>query len=454
MKYKASTGVTKQAVLSGFLFGIALLFLAFIAGCDKVDEVFEVQNPGNITDEGLQAGTAIPPLTAGVAGDFAVAMGGGTTNFVAEFDGMATDDAQHIGSFPTFREVDDPLPKTLDIQNVSLNGMYQQLARARWVADDAVNRIKSVVAETSWSRNANIASILVHAGYSYAFLADLYNGAPIDGGPKLTRAQLYQKAIERFTEAITVGTNASNSALPGRVPNSVGSTTGVVTAASGTEWVRRAQAGLARVYHITGSLTQAKTYADLGSPVGQTTFRFNATFSLNSTRENNYWHWANNVRNEVGVAPDARALYAANPTDTRIRTTRATGSGGFGGDGTREWWIQYKFTGYDSPMRIAGWQEMELIRAEAAQRSGDLAGAIAAINRVRAAVAGLAARGSSSDANQVLDWIKYERRAEFFWEGRRIADLRYFGETSKIKLPTGYFPIPSSERDTNPNPMD
>jgi hypothetical protein len=435
--------------------GIVILAFTTMAGCDKFDSIFEVENPGNITDVGLETVAAISPLTAGVGGDFATAIGGGgSTSFFALFDAMVTDDAQHVGSYPTYREVDDPLPKTWDLLNTHLNGSYQQMARARWVADAAIERVKGVCADTVWGRNANVASIYVYAGYAYAWLADLYDGAPIDGGPKITRAQLYQKAIERFTQAVTIGTNASNAALPGRVATSVGSTTGVITAASGSEWAKRAQAGLARVYHITGNIAQAKTYADLASPVGQTTLLFNAVFSLNSTRENNMWYFANLNRNEVSVSPDARALYAANPTDTRIRTTRATGSGGMGGDGNREWWVQYKYTSYGSLLRVAGWQEMELIRAEAAQKSGDLAGAIAAINRVRAAVSGLAARASSSDANQVLDWIKYERRAEFFWEGRRMADLRYFGETAKIKATTGFFPIPSSERDTNPNPMD
>lgn len=447
-KYLSRGGVT----FSPPVIFLTALFIITFAACDTI---FEVDNPGNITDIGLENTKAIPPLTAGVAGDFAVALGGGgSTVFIAEFDAIVSDDAQHIGSFPTFREVDDPMPKTIDLQNISLNDMYRQLARSRWVADDALRRIKSVSADTVWNRNANIAAILVYAGYSYVSLADLYNGAPIDGGPKLTRTQLYQKAIERFTEAITIGTNASNSALPGRVSTSIGSTTGVVTAASGTEWVRRAQAALARVNHITGNIAQAKTFADLASPTGSTSFRFTMTYSLNSGRENNYFYWANYVRNEVGVSPEARALYAANPTDSRIRTTRSAQSGGFGGDGNREWWIQYKFTGYDSPMDIATWQEMELIRAEAAQKTGDLTGAVTAINRVRAAVSGLAPRPASTDANQVLDWIKYERRAEFFWEGRRMADLRYFGETAKIKVTGGFFPIPSSERDTNPNPMD
>lgn len=444
MRYKTLVLRSRRSYSPVALFVLIALLTLFVA----CDEVFEVENPGNITDVGLETVKAIPPLTAGVAGDFSVALGGGgNTSFIAEFDAIATDDAQHIGSFPTFREVDDPLPKMIDLQNISLNDMYRYIARARWVSDDAIQRIKAVAVDTVWNRNANIAAILVFGAYSYTWLADLYNGAPIDRGPKMSRSQLYQEAIKRFTEAITVGTNASNAALPGRTATSVGAVTG-------TEWARRAQAGLARAHHITGNIAQAKTFADLASAEGATTFRFDMTYSLNSTRENNYFYWANYVRNEVGVAPDARALYTANPTDTRIRTTRATSSGGIGGDGNRQWWLQYKFTAYASPIRIAGWQEMELIRAENYQKGGNLIAAVAAINRVRAAVSGLTPRPASTDANEVLGWIKYERRAEFFWEGRRIADLRYFGETAKIKLEGGYFQIPSSERNTNPNPMD
>ncbi len=429
---------------------LAVVLSSLISSCDSV---FEVENPGSITDVGLTTLAGIPPLTTGVASDFSVAMGNG--DFITLMDAMTTDDAQHVGSFPTYREVDNPLPKTIDLTNISLNNVYDIIARARWVADEGIKRIKSLGPDTVWNRNANVAAILVHAGYAFIMLADFYNGAPIDGGPKLSRTALYDEAIKRFQDAITVGTNASNPALPGRVPTSVGSTAGATpTAASGTEWARRAGAGLARVFHITGRLAEAVTAANLVAPVGTTTFRFNAIYSLNSGRENNSFYTWNIVRNEVSVSADARALFAANPQDTRIRTSRATASGGFGGDGQREWWLQFKYTNLDVPIRVAGWQEMELIRAEASQKAGDLTGAIAAINRVRAAVTGLAPRAASTDANQVLDWIKYERRAEFFWEGRRLGDLRYFGESAKIKLSPAYFPIPSSERDTNPNPMD
>lgn len=430
--------------------GVLLLAVAFFSLISSCESVFEVENPGSITDTGLKDATAIPPLTVGVAGDFAFALGSGFAQFLALYDAMVTDDAQHVGSFPTLREVDDPLPRTIDLQNISLNAMYSSIARARWVADDGIARIKEVTVDTVWQRNANVAAILIYGAYTYVWLADMYNGAPVDGGPKLSRQELHNRAIARFNEAITVGTNASNTALSGRVATSVGGVNG----ATGTEWARRARAGLARVYHITGLLAQAVTEANLVSPAASTTFRFNAIYSLNSARENNAWNVMNITRNEVSVSPDARALFAANPQDTRIRTSRATASGGIGGDGQREWWLQFKYTGFDIPIRIAGWQEMELIRAEASQKAGDLTGAIAAINRVRAAVTGLAPRAASTDANQVLDWIKYERRAEFFWEGRRLADLRYFGESAKIKLSPAYFPIPSSERDTNPNPMD
>jgi hypothetical protein len=370
----------------------------------------------------LNSEAAIRPIVVGAAGDLADALGGGGgTSFVGVLDGLMTDDMQHVGSFPSYREIDDPT-LTIALDNANVNGTWQLIARARWTADNGATRIKNILGAKA-SSSADLAEILVYAGYAHLYMTDLFGDVPFDGGPLVPQAQVYQRAIDRFTEAITIGRAAG---------------------ASGTKWVNAALAGRARTYWSLNRLTEAAADAAQVSA----NFRFDAVFSENSTGENNMYHWANNVRNEVSVSPALRTLYAQTK-DPRIAATKA----GVGGDGNREWWKQTKYKSYADEMRIAGWQEMELIKAEVAQKAGDLAGAITSINKVRAAVndpVNVKARPSSTNATEVLDWIKYERQVEFFWEGRRMAVLQHFGMTSLIKHPP-FFPIPSFERDTNPN---
>lgn len=408
-----------QRSLWYFVLGLIITFSLSISGCG----IFDVENPGSIVEEDLNIDTAVPAIVAGAGGDLSVAVGN-TLGSVVTFSGIMTDELQHVGSYPTWREVDDP-NQSIDIQNLTLNGLWQACARARWVADDGVSRIKEILGEDASKSSTDLAQILVYSGFAHLILADLFGDVPFDGGPLVPQMDVYQRAVDRFTEAITVGQNGG-----------------------AADWVNAAYAGRARAYHEMNNLSAAIADANM-VPAD---YRFDSIFSDNSDREKNYSYWANITRNEASVSPQIRELYAQT-NDSRIRCVYA----GVGGDGNRDWWTQFKYTSFNAPIRLVGWQEMELIKAEAKHQSGDLAGAIEHINKVRAAAMddttgmALEARPASSDANEVKEWIIHERSVEFFFEGRRMADCRHFGLASIIKNDPPFFPIPSYERDTNPN---
>jgi hypothetical protein len=395
------------------------LFLGLIfAGCG----IFEVDNPGAIVEEDLNNEIAIPALVAGAGGDLYYIYG--YLDSAPVFSGMLADEIQHVGSYPDWRQVDDP-DLVITEESISLNNLHDNCARARWVADDGARRIKELLGDPAAS-SADLAQILVYSGFAHLLLGDLFGAVPIDGGPLISQEEVYQRAVARFTEAIAVG-----------------------QAAGASEWVQAAYAGRTRAYFSLNDLNKAVADAQQ-LPAG---YRLEAIFSENTDREKNWCYWANITRNECSVSPEIVALYQET-RDPRIRCT----DNGIGGDGNRPWWIQDKYTSYSAPIRLVGWQEFELIQAEAKLNSGDLAGAIAHINTVRAGIVlddaentPLAARGASSDAAEVRAWLIHERRVEFFFEGRRLADCRHFGLLNVIKNDPPFFPIPSNELDTNPN---
>jgi len=399
-----------------FLFGLILGLL--FTGCG----IFEVDNPGEIVEEDLDNEIAIPALVAGAGGDLFYIFG--YLDSAPVFSGMLVDEIQHVGSYPDWRQVDDP-NLVITVESISLNNLHDNCARARWVADDGARRIKDLLGDQAAS-SEDLAQILVYSGFAHLLLGDLFGAVPFDGGPLVAQEQVYQRAIARFTEAMTVA-----------------------TAAGATEWVHAALAGRIRAYHAVNDLTNA--VADIQQlPAG---YRFDAVFSENTDREKNWCYWANITRNECSVSPEIVALYQET-NDPRIRCT----DNGVGGDGNRPWWIQDKYTSYSSPIRLAGWQEFELIQAEAKLNIGDLAGAITHINNVRTGIViddgqntPLPLREASSNAAEVLEWLIHERRVELFFEGRRLADCRHFGLLSIIKNDPPFFPIPSNELDTNPN---
>ena len=403
-----------------FTFLLTITLSLYLSGCGILD----VDNPGSIVEEDLNVDIAIPAIVAGAGGDLSVAIGN-TLGSVVTFSAIITDELQHVGSYPTWREVDDP-NQPIDLQNITLNDLWMTAARARWVADDGARRIKEILGEDAANKSKDLAQILVYSGFAHLTLADLFGDVPLDGGPAVPQNDVYQRAVDRFTEAIQVGSAAAGAAT----------------------WVNAAYGGRARAYHIMKNIGAAVADANM-LPAD---FRFDAVFSDNSGRERNYSYWANITRNEASVSPQLRELYAQT-NDSRIRCVYK----GIGGDGNRVWWTQFKHVSYASPIRLVGWQELELIKAEARHQAGDLPGAIEHINKVRAAAlndttnAPMEARPASTDANEVKDWLIHERRVEFFFEGRRMADCRHFGLTAIIKNTPPFFPVPSYERDTNPN---
>jgi hypothetical protein len=97
---------------------------------------------------------------------------------------------------------------------------------------------------------------------------------------------------------------------------------------------------------------------------------------------------------------------------------------------------------YATILRLA---ELYLVRAEARARMGDRVGTLADLNIVRRR-AGLADI-PATDEGDLVDWILKERRAELMAEwGHRWFDLKRMGQAKNA-----LYPIPASERQSNPN---
>jgi hypothetical protein len=385
----------------------AIALAALLGGCD-----FKVTNPGPLLDADLNNASAIPALVNGMGGDLSNAIG----NYLTR-GSLAALELRHSGNFAAERRF---AAGTIGPEDV--NGDWARLHTARYVAEAGLVRMKTVLG-TGFETNANTPRAYLDAGYANRFLGENVCNAVYDGGPALPNSSHFVRAESLFTRALTISRALNTTALP-----------------------HAALAGRAQVYANQGKWTEAAADAAL-VPV---TFRHNAVFSLNTTRENMGLAAQTITRREVTVwntvwvtDRDPRALYDTVRTGTAI--TR-------GQDGTTNFFRQRKYLTLGDPVALAKGTEMLLIRAEAALRANDLTNAMVFINQGRTAASLAPLTATTVDAAYVH--LMRERGAVLWLEGRRLFDLKRWladGRNTTLQGRSTCIPISLEERGANPN---
>ncbi|HET6342465.1 MAG TPA: hypothetical protein VFG78_09825 [Gemmatimonadota bacterium] len=309
--------------------GVAVVFAS--AACDQI---LEVTNPGDVTEEGLAGEEALPVVVNGVYGDFQDAY-----DEVVQFAALFTDELVHSGSFPSFAQVDD---RAITPPNVEMEDIYTEIGTARFTADRAVTNIREVLGAEAESSGL-LALALAFGGYSRILLADNFCQITLDVGPPLTPAEVYGQAIDLFTQAIQVA-----------------------QAADADSTLNLALVGRARARLNTGDLGGAA--ADAAQvPAG---FVFVIDYSDNSDREENELVIFTRDRREMSVGEpfrntgDPRVPVCAGAPGAPNECPFAT-EGEFGPDNQTPLFVQLKYADRLSDIRLASGAEAALIAAEA-----------------------------------------------------------------------------------------
>ncbi len=363
-----------------FLLCTAVIGLLCVAGCG---DLLDVENEQDILEQDLNSEAALGPVVAGVAGDWAE-MYSDAIGVI----GVVSFELIHTGSWPSWRLVETGL-----LDRISAgNGMYNDMARSIWVADDAARRID----ESFGGTIAEGAEVRVWGGFAKVMLADNYCEGSYQGGGVQPPSDFYNMAVEDFTQAMSIAQTAGE-----------------------PEWALRAQAGRARARLMLGDYAGARSDAQ-AIPAG---FRFEAIYSMNSGRENNSVASVTRTltRREAGIHPYfyENPLYVADPRTPFIdRGPLETGP-----DPTRQYVEQEKYELESDPIPVTSWQEARLMEAEAEINVGTVEKAVELINEVRV-YWGLNPYTGEMTASAVMDQLMYERSAELWLQGHRLNDLR------------------------------
>ena len=393
--------------LGALVAGLAVTVLG--TACD-----LSVSNPGPVQDSQLNTPAALPPLVNGMSGDLSAALGGYLTRHA-----IATDELTEAGNFTpdNFYAAGVIRPED-DVAD------WAAMQSARWSAENGLARMKAVRG-AAFETDTITPWAYLWAGFANRLLGENACTAVIDGGPAQSDTVFFVRAESLFTRALTLAQSLKN--------------TTVQNAALG---------GRASVRAAQGKWTDAVTDAALVPP----TFVFNAVFSTNTSRENNTL--VSNTVNSRQVSVFG-TVYAKSKADPRTPwDTVKTTAGGVqvGQNGTTPFFVQKKYANLGSFVPLTKGAEMVLIRAEAALRNGDVAGAMTLINQERATSSLPALSATTASAAQSI--LQSERGAVLWLEGRRLWDLRRWQAAGTSSFLTGRatcLPVSSVERGSNPN---
>jgi len=376
-----------------------------------------VTNPGPIQDEALNNPSAMPALVNGMSGDLSFALGGMILR-----TGLASGELTESGNF-----ADEGFYFNGTFSGLNANTDWARAQMARWTSESGIQRMKTVLGST-FESNADTPRAYLYAGFANRLLGENMCSAVIDGGAAQSDTVYFQRADSLFTRAYTLATalnntNVKNAALAGR--------------ASIRAWM--------------GNWTAAVADASLVP----NTFVFNAIYGTGTGRENLYIADQTITRREVSVwgtpwASNSR-LDPRVPWDT-VKSGSALTKGN---DGKTIFFRQTKYTSLGSAVPLVKGAEMLILRAEAALRSGDIAGMTTLLNTARTTYTGLT--GSlTTPTTTAAAWtmLQTERGAATWLEARRLWDQRRWnvgGTSTFLNGRNKCVPISDNEMASNPN---
>jgi starch-binding outer membrane protein, SusD/RagB family len=420
------------------LVGLALAVVG-LAGCDP-NNLTSVHDPDTVPPQFANSKAGLPFLLAGAAQTLQVAYSGAgdESNNGHEghinMTGIFTDELIDVETFPTRQQVDarNTLPT-----NVSLKGLFSDLAAARTAADKATaGYAKFDPTNASWAR------ALDFAAYTRLFFAEYYcDGVPftnlgdnghITYGIPLTRNQIRQIVIAEFDSAVTLGSAAAAADLA--AGNSL---------TADSNFIYLARVGLARTLVDSGNYAAAATIAAT-VPVGYVYLVENSTNS--PIQFNGIWNY--NVSGDffsIGDSDGTNGLDFVVAGDPRVPVTVTGGPGAF--NSGPNFVLQNIYTQPSSNTVLASGLEAQLIIAEAQLKAGNVAGWTATLNGLRAtainpAMPALAADSTTiASADMRVDVMFRERAFWLFLTGHRMEDMRrlvrQYGRDPNTVFPVG-----------------
>jgi len=415
----------------GWRYVHVVLFAAAAAGCSDVMSL-EQEAPSRVVANDLYTPGNAQLLVTSTVSDYECALGQYIIATGLVGDELIDAQLSQVGWDYDRRTITAALPiyATNGCTSIQVPGYYTPISIARATADRILTSLEGWTDQEVAGRQGLIATAAAHAGFSLVLLGESACSAALDAGPELTPTQILTEAEARFTKAIAAAQAANN-----------------------TTTLNLARVGRARARLDLKKYADAKADASLVPDA----FVHNATYSAAGSRRENLVFTQQFRGLFSSVDPSFRALTVGGVPDTRVVVVDA---GSVGHDRATRVWRTTKYPLISSPIPIASGDEAILITAEADLEAGNIAAAVAGINKLRtkSSLPQYAGGTTAEVRAQLID----ERRRELFLEGQRFGDIIRFSIPQTPAAGTAYpakggvygnqicFPLPDVERNNNP----
>jgi len=415
---------------------LGLTLITGLTACD-LDSLLEVNPVDQVPADGLTAPVNARLLVNGAIADFECAYGAYVA-LTGVLSGEMIDALSTASRWNVDRRRFDSAPDQAQYATFGCTalGVYTPLSRARFSSENILDALRTwsdaELADLGHDRDELIALAANYNGYSYLLLAEGFCSAAIDMSEEKTPAQLFAVAIERFVEAQAAASAAGRADLVNLA---------LVGQARAHRGLNNGAAAIAAAQQVTPGFTyEAETATEFS-------VRQNRIFASNGPQP------LGGQGLSVGWQYHHYLHYGA--ADPRVPVSDSIG---LAPDQTTPMFYQEKYTGLADPIRIASYDEAQLIIAE----FSNAATAQTIINAFHAE-AGLAPVDfTGMTAAEVLEHVVEERRSVLFLEGHRAEDVERFnlpqfpaaGTPHRKGLTYGdarCFPLPDVEIRNNPN---
>lgn len=412
-----------------------LVLACILGGLTACD--LSVSNPGPTQDSFLSDSLSLAAQVAGVG----YTLGDGM-NYLVLHSAVATRELFPTGQSGQFGV--EPRNWVGLLVTEEQGTPWDLLSRARWLGDQAIGRLQTVLGPANFAKHPQAAQALIWRGFTSRILGEAMCVSIINGGPATPARDNLVRAESTFTAAIAVATAANNANLTS-------------AAYAGRAQVRVALADWLGAVADAGRVPTAFVYK-MPYFANVDEFGYNRTMWSSSSQSffkaTSTWNtWYSQYYDET---KDPRVSYTL---------TSLKGSGAFPPVGAVNWWPQSKYSTNTAGVNLASGREARLIEAEAALRGGNIGSAMTLIDANRAS-AGAPVLARPANIAEAWTLLKRERGIEMWLEGRRIADLRRWAATSTpgsldpkeipgaasyLEGQSSCFPVSRQEIDTNIN---